>query len=78
MKKYIRYLIGAFLRGSIMVLAGDLLYFYYSGTWFDPIAYIEFTEVVVLYILGIASLTWTIYYMRSSYRKGGLMCDPNS
>lgn len=35
----------------LIVLAGDLLYLYYAGAWYDPVRWIELTEVVLLYLI---------------------------
>ena len=40
----------------LSVLAGDLLYLYYSGGWYDPIKFIEMAEVVFLYIFVVLGL----------------------
>ena len=50
------------------VLAGDLLYLYYCGAWYDPIWFIEITEVFMLYILGLGSLVTAIYYWKRGER----------
>jgi len=43
----------------LVVLAGDLLYLYYKGGWYDPNKKIEIAEVIALYVLitgGLANL----------------------
>jgi len=35
----------------LIVLAGDLLYLYYAGVWYDSAYWIEIIEVVFLYLI---------------------------
>ncbi|KKM88308.1 hypothetical protein LCGC14_1260060 [marine sediment metagenome] len=49
-----------------VVLAGDLLYLYYVGMWYDPIIWIEASEIVMLYIIGISSLITAIYLIKKA------------
>lgn len=46
-KRWVSMLEDAFL----VALAGDLLYLYYIGAWYDPFGWIEIAEVVLLYLL---------------------------
>jgi len=51
----------------LVVLAGDLLYLYYIGAWYDPNKIIEISEVVLLYaliVLGVGYFIWRIRYAR--------------
>lgn len=48
----------------LIVLAGDLLYLYYTGAWYDPSKIIEITEVVFLYILIVLGITGLILNMK--------------
>lgn len=60
-------IIKAIAPGIFMsVLAGDLLYLYYAGGWYDPIPLIEKAEVVLLYILVIAGIAIPIQYIREA------------
>ena len=56
--------------GFLSVLAGDLLYLYYSGVWHDPIKLIEITEVVLLYIL----CAWGVVWMIMTIKMKGQLC----
>ncbi|KKL09845.1 hypothetical protein LCGC14_2561790 [marine sediment metagenome] len=49
-----------------VVLSGDLLYLYYAGMWYDPILWIEASEIVMLYIIGISSLITAIYLIKKA------------
>jgi len=40
----------------LVVLAGDLLYLYYSGAWWDPKRWIEKTEVICLYAFVVGGI----------------------
>jgi hypothetical protein len=57
------------LAGLPAVLALDLLYLYFSGSWYDPIRWIELTEVVVLGILSLVYLGVFIFKMKALYRR---------
>jgi fumarate reductase subunit C len=57
------------LAGLPAVLALDLLYLYFSGSWYDPIRWIELTEVVVLVILSLVYLGMFIFKMKTLYRS---------
>ena len=50
-----------FVRLLLVVLAGDLLYLYYAGGWYDPTVWIEVTELVFLYAVVIGSVAWTVW-----------------
>ncbi len=49
-------------RLLLPALAIDLLYLYYTKAWYDPIIFIEYSEVVILYIIVILGIIWTIKY----------------
>jgi hypothetical protein len=51
-------------RLIILALAGDILYLYYAGSWYDPIKAIEIIEVVLIYCLAVGSIVWAIFYIR--------------
>ena len=55
-------LTGVFLS----VLAGDLLYLYYAGGWYDPIKFIEVSEIVILYLLFVWGIAWMVMKVRDS------------
>ena len=40
----------------LAVLAGDLLYLYYKGGWWDPKKWVEQAEVICLYAFVIGGL----------------------
>jgi len=44
------------LAGLPVVLALDLLYLYFAGSWYDPVRWIELTEVAVLVIVSLVYL----------------------
>ena len=52
------------------VLSADLLALYYQGRWYDPIKWIETSEMVLLYIIGISSLISAIYLIKKA--KNGI------
>ena len=54
------------------VLAIDLLYLYFAGSWYDPIKWIEITEVSLLIIISAVSLTTLIIKIRQGYRARDL------
>ncbi len=43
--------------GLPAILALDLLYLYFAGSWYDPIRWVELTEVVLLVIVSIIYLS---------------------
>jgi len=51
-EKIINLLISAWL----FVMCVDLLYLYYNGAWYDPIQWVETTEVILLFVIGVFSL----------------------
>ena len=55
------------LAGLPAILALDLLYLYFVGSWYDPIRWIELTEVVVLVIMSMVYLGLFIFKI-SQYR----------
>jgi hypothetical protein len=40
----------------LSVLSGDLLYLYFAGGWYDPSKLIEYSEVVLLFILAVVGI----------------------
>jgi hypothetical protein len=46
-------------RLIITVLAGDLIYLYFAGGWYDPIKAIEVTELIILSGLVISGIYLT-------------------
>ena len=44
----------------LTVLAVDLFYLYYNGSWYDPVKAIELTEVILLYGLAILGIIMVI------------------
>ena len=53
-----------------VVLSGDLLYLYYAGRWYDPIKFVEISEVVILYLIGASSLISAIYLIKRLNKAG--------
>ena len=50
-----------------IVLAGDLLYLYYIGSWYDPIKVIEYTEVIFLYLFIVLGIVGFILNFRRGW-----------
>lgn len=50
--------------GILVVLSADLLYLYYSGAWYDPYAFIEISEIVLLYLFSIFGTLRIIHILR--------------
>lgn len=48
----------------LIVLAGDLLYLYYSGAWYDLRYWIELAEVVLLYLIIAFGLVRLYFHLR--------------
>ena len=48
----------------LSVLAGDLLYLYYAGIWYDPVRWILLTEVILLYIFFVWGIVWAVISYR--------------
>lgn len=67
--EYLSLWLGGVSRLMLTVLAGDLLYLYYIGSWYDPIKLIEISEVVLLYICVIGGIVWTIKYLKNPSKK---------
>ena len=44
----------------LSVMCGDLLYLYFAGSWYDPIKLIEYTEVILLFLIGLFGLYWFV------------------
>ena len=57
-------IIDVFLMGILVVLSADLLYLYYSGAWYDPYAFIEISEIVLLYLFSIFGTLRIIHILR--------------
>jgi hypothetical protein len=57
------------LAGLPVVLALDLLYLYFAGSWYDPVRWIELTEVVVLVIVSVVYLSVFIFKVWGKYRR---------
>ena len=55
--------------GLPAILALDLLYLYFAGSWYDPIRWIELTEVVLLIIVSIIYLSVFILKAWGRYRS---------
>ena len=54
----------------LIVLAGDLLYLYYAGGWYDPFYWIELTEVVLLYLMVAFGLVRLYFHIREHSPEG--------
>jgi len=52
----------------LVVLAGDLLYLYFVGAWYDPIAAIEVVEVIALIGLVFWGLIMIVKAVRETRR----------
>lgn len=50
----------------LIVLAGDLLYLYYAGAWYDSVYWIELAEVVLLYLLIAFSLAHLYFCIKGA------------
>lgn len=61
-------ILGMLLAGLPAVLALDLLYLYFYGSWYDPVRWIELTEVVVLVIISLVYLGLFIFKISQQYR----------
>jgi len=57
MEKF-KLVIQTFLRLSVSALSIDLLSLYYAGGWYEPIAVIRITELIILCSLSIIGLVW--------------------
>jgi hypothetical protein len=57
------------LAGLPAVLALDLLYLYFAGSWYDPIRWIELTEVAVLVIVSLVYLGVFVVKISRQYRR---------
>jgi len=53
----------------LIVLAGDLLYLYYAGGWYDPFYWIELTEVVLLSLMVAFGLVRLYFHLRGGSRE---------
>jgi hypothetical protein len=49
------------LVGLSAVLSLDLLYLYFVGSWYDPIRWVELTEVVILVVISLVYLGLFIF-----------------
>jgi hypothetical protein len=68
-KKNKWFVIHMFFYGAVLALAGNELYLYYSGAWYDPKKFIEYTEVVMLYLMCFGSLAMILYNDPSIKRR---------
>ena len=59
-----RRILDTFLLAFMVVLAGNLLYLYFVGCWYDTIKFIEYTEVVALFLLGIVSFVRVVMRLK--------------
>jgi ABC-type polysaccharide/polyol phosphate export permease len=57
------------LAGLPAVLALDLLYLYFVGSWYDPVKWIELTEVVVLAVVSLVYLGFFISKIMERFRQ---------
>ena len=57
-------IVDVILMGILVVLAADLLYLYYSGAWYDPYAFIEISEIVLLYLFTIFGILRIVHILR--------------
>jgi hypothetical protein len=57
------------LAGLPAVLALDLLYLYFAGSWYDPIRWIELTEVAVLAVMSLVYLGFFIFKIMERVRQ---------
>lgn len=64
MSKDIKHLLGLSTGMLLSVLAGDLLYLYYAGAWYDPMYWIEASEVVMLYIIFVLGIVQAVVATR--------------
>ena len=60
------------LAGLPVIMALDLLYLYFAGSWYDPIKWIEITEVSMLIVISAVYLILFIVRIRERYRDSGI------
>jgi len=48
----------------LLVFPLDILYLYYAGAWCEPVAFILYTELVVLYCLPVLAVWRIVCYLR--------------
>ena len=64
-KKLKGFILDVLLLGIMVVLAGDLLYLYFAGAWYDPSAIIEISELATLYLVIILGVGRVAFKIRS-------------
>ncbi len=60
------------LAGLPAILSLDLLYLYFSGSWYDPVRWVELSEVVALVIVSLVYLGLFVFKISQRYRGKSL------
>jgi uncharacterized membrane protein len=58
------------LADLLLALSIDLLYLYFVGAWYDPIQAIEYTEVVLLFVIAVFGLAYAGMTIRKLFKGG--------
>jgi hypothetical protein len=66
------------LAGLPAVLALDLLYLYFVGSWYDPVRWIELTEVTVLAVVSLVYLGFFIFKIMERLRRHNPPSPPSA
>lgn len=66
-----RHILGLATGVFLSVLAANLLYLYYAGAWYDPIVWIEKTEVVLLYIIFVMGIVQSVVSIKTMSLHNG-------
>jgi len=60
--RIINLVVGLVMRLIPSVLAADILHLYYTGGWYEPVKWIETTEIFLLYLFAIGFFLSAIWY----------------
>jgi hypothetical protein len=60
-RSVIKGMVEILLAGLPVIMALDLLYLYFAGSWYDPVRWIELTEVAALVIMSLVYLGLFIF-----------------
>ncbi len=64
------------LAGLPAVLALDLLYLYFVGSWYDPTRWIELAEVVLLAVMSLVYLGLFVFKIMERFRSTSAVAAP--
>ncbi len=63
-REFVNKIINITISLFLFIMCLDLLYLYSIGAWFDSVKLMEYSEVVLLFTIGVFSFYWFIILVK--------------